>query len=195
MYDGKHICRYERALAKMAEQYAACMAAAEQVNTGSLSLLMFDLVNTNSIQSCSSLHSACLHRKKTTFSSGYQSVMARSSSQKQWACTLTRNSFTSSWPILSAQCQGLSPALLLALIFAPKLSKSLTPSSQPSYAAKCNGVLPAASTSFIFSPVSTNWAIPVPKRYSIFQSERSPGTGMLRREQRNEPLSYPVDMH
>ena len=61
----------------------------------------------------------------------------------------------SACPMLRAQCQGRSPALLLAFTFAPSPSSSSQPSAQPSNAAQWRGVLPAASTSFTSPPAST----------------------------------------
>merc|ERR1719281_204303 len=67
----------------------------------------------------------------------------------------SRNAIMSSCLMFLAQCQGVSPALLLAFTLAPKLSKSCAPSIQPIYAQLCKGVFPAASTSFTFTPPST----------------------------------------
>ncbi len=56
--------------------------------------------------------------------------------------------------MLAAQCQGVSPALLLAFTLAPRLSSASQPSAHPSYAALCRGVFPAASTSFTSAPAA-----------------------------------------
>ena len=80
--------------------------------------------------------------------------------------TCSNISIISPYPMLRAQCQGLSPALLLALICAPKLSRSSAPCTHPSYAAWWRGVLPAASTSLTLSPASTALTIAAQRLYS-----------------------------
>ena len=74
--------------------------------------------------------------------------------RKEGKRTFSKKAIISSCLMFLAQCQGLSPALLLALTFAPRLSSSSAPSTQPMYAQLWSGVFPAASTSFTFAPSS-----------------------------------------
>ena len=71
--------------------------------------------------------------------------------------------------MLAAQCQGVSPALLLASTLAPSCSSSVAPSAQPWKAAQCSGVTPAASTSLTsVAPPSTSVSSAVVGCFSLF---------------------------
>lgn len=82
-------------------------------------------------------------------------------------CTCSSVFIMLSCPMFLAQCQGLSPALLLASILAPRLSNSSAPSNHPSYAALCRAVLPAPSTSLTSSPLSTAFTMAAPEQRKL----------------------------